>query len=447
VFSSGQQRLNYTKAKIRNKSRKKKCRRNYNNSSSKDIEAVAATIKDQRLLLTSKNNKSITMKVSNTIITLLNITSVFTALLAASLLVGGATAAANDDTCPCPNEKKIRIGGVSHGLKSDSFWDPIYAGADRAAKDAGTGVELDFKRFDLGASVGVEGGSDVVDLMIGRIEELCSSTTDNNAVDAIFSSLNDEAVLQSLMTNCVAKNIPTIVINAGLGMLTSLEDNGGIIHFVGTDDYQLGKSTGKVFLRDDKLTKLFCIDNCSNCTSWDQRCLGFGDAVGEQLYGGQIIANTSTMETYIDSIEAVVGANGTWDGTGLFLGAQASLIDFALALAERHPGVKMGGVDTSPGLFGALGQSFLWGTDQQPYLQGMMPVQLLVSNERIGQGLMTFDLETGPKFLDKAPDEDAALCEDNPYQECDVAADESSASSPLFPIVRVVAAACVVALL
>ena len=118
-------------------------------------------------------------------------------------------------------------------------------------------------------------------------------------------------------------------------------------------------------MRDDKFTKLFCIDNCSNCTSWDQRCLGFGDAVGEQLYGGQIIANTSTMETYIDSIEAVVGANGTWDGTGLFLGAQSSLIDFALALAERHPGVKMGGVDTSPGLFGALGQSFLWGTDQQ----------------------------------------------------------------------------------
>lgn len=325
------------------------------------------------------------------------------------LLLGAATA---DDTCPCPLDKKIRIGGVSHGLKSDSFWDPVYAGADRAAKLAR--VELDFQRFDSGASAGVEGGGDVVDLMIDRIKKLCSN---DNPVDGIFSSLIDKSILQSLLANCVAKEIPTIVFNAGLDMLTSLEDNGGIFHFIGADDYQFGLVAGKRFAEDEKLTKLFCIDNCSNCTSWDRRCEGFSDAVGEK-YGGHVIVNTTTKKAYIDSIEAVVGTNGTWDGTGLFLGAQSSLVDFALALAERHPGVKMGGADSSPGLFGALGESFLWGTDQQPFLQGMLPVYQFELKEQNGQSIMTFDLETGPKFLDEASDKAAVLCDNDPFQQC-----------------------------
>ena len=40
----------------------------------------------------------------------------------ASILFIAATAA---EECPCPTDKTLRIGGVSHGNVADAFWDPI----------------------------------------------------------------------------------------------------------------------------------------------------------------------------------------------------------------------------------------------------------------------------------------------------------------------------------
>ena len=64
----------------------------------------------------------------------------------ASILFVAATA----EECPCPTDKTLRIGGVSHGNVADAFWDPVYAAAERAALDSG--VELDFDRYDMSSS-------------------------------------------------------------------------------------------------------------------------------------------------------------------------------------------------------------------------------------------------------------------------------------------------------
>lgn len=179
--------------------------------------------------------------------------------------------------------------------------------------------------------------------------------------------------------------------------------------------------------------RFYCIDHCGGCESWVARCEGFEAAVGEG-YGQRIEIDDSSEDAYIASIEAVIGVNSTWDNVGLLLGAQSNLVALAKALSDKHKGITFAGVDTSTGLYEMLADDdsgWLWGTSQQPYLQGYLPVQLLANKVRMGmQGLTTFDLNTGPTFVTEAP-KGVQLCQDNPFENC--AGDSVESSTPVAP--------------
>ena len=115
--------------------------------------------------------------------------SLAVALLASStvFLAGVNTAAAAEEgTCPCPLDKKLTIGGVSHGNTADSFWEPIYQAAGDAAEHSN--VELNFDRYDSSSTINAQGGQEVIDWMVERIEKYCS---DDSPVDGIFSTINN----------------------------------------------------------------------------------------------------------------------------------------------------------------------------------------------------------------------------------------------------------------
>lgn len=137
------------------------------------------------------------------------------------------------------------------------------------------------------------------------------------------------------------------------------------------------------------------------------------------------IVNNINVVFLIDmsSIENVIGTNGTWDNIGLLAGVQSSLVGYAAELTNKYPGVKIAGIDSSPELNELLADenegSILWGTDQQPFLQGYYPVQLLANKLRIGQNLQDFNLETGPTFVTEAPDTALLVCASNPFVSCD----------------------------
>ena len=121
--------------------------------------------------------------------------SLAVALLASStvFLAGVNTAAAAEEgTCPCPLDKKLTIGGVSHGNTADSFWDPIYEAAGDAAGHSN--VELKFDRYDS-SSTSAQGGQELIDWMVERIEKYCSDDSQENIVDGIFSTINNPGKL------------------------------------------------------------------------------------------------------------------------------------------------------------------------------------------------------------------------------------------------------------
>ena len=114
--------------------------------------------------------------------------SLAVALLALStvFLAGVNTAAAAEEgTCPCPLEKKLTIGGVSHGNTADSFWDPIYEAARDAAEHSN--VELKFDRYGS-SSTNAQGGQELIDWMVERIEKYCSG---DSPVNGLFSTINN----------------------------------------------------------------------------------------------------------------------------------------------------------------------------------------------------------------------------------------------------------------
>lgn len=105
-----------------------------------------------------------------------------------------------------------------------------------------------------------------------------------DAVDEIFSTINDEDVPQALQSNCmpmVFLKISIVFFILSVRMITPLEN---------LQDQSESPHVQLVILS---------IDHCSNCPSWDQRCRGFGDAVGEGcVNNSHIIVDPSNVDTY-----------------------------------------------------------------------------------------------------------------------------------------------------
>jgi ABC-type sugar transport system substrate-binding protein len=67
----------------------------------------------------------------------------------------------------------------------------------------------------------------------------------------------------------------------------------------------------------------------------------------------------------------------SWEGVGFILGG-AGLVDYMLELMKVHPRCAVGTFDLSESMFEAFNDGRLkFGIDQQPFLQGVLPVYLL----------------------------------------------------------------------
>lgn len=288
-------------------------------------------------------------------------------------VVGGANAtAAPDAAAPAV----VKIGGVSHGVDEDSFWDPVYAAANQAAIDMQ--VELDFERFSL--SEMEEGSEQVAQLMDEKIRSLCGGDNDSAAVQGLFVSLPNDGVLDAVRF-CESQGIPIIVTNTGYWFSANApEDEDSILNFVGQRDSNAGAQAGEKLAGSCRGCAFFCLNHAPGIESLTSRCSSFGDSVT-----GALESNTFPVEPYVEvsptnstqfvlDVEAAVDASDSargdeWNRVALLVnGGQPSIVEAILALKERHPGVTVGAFDLSEALYEALEQeSIVFGIDQQPY--------------------------------------------------------------------------------
>ncbi len=286
---------------------------------------------------------------------------------AAALMAG--TAQAQEQT-----EEQNRFVMVTHGVPSDPFWSVVKNGAEAAAELVG--AELEYRApstFDM-----------------ARMRQLVEAAVASGP-DGLIVSFTDEDALGSVIQNAVDNGIPVITINSGGDVA---HDYGARMH-VGQSEYEAGRQAAER-MREMGVEKAVCVNQEQGNQALDQRCDGFiegFDGNAEQL------ATTYDPTAIRNAITAYLNQNQDVGGV-LTLGALAAepMVD---AMREHGATDKftLGTFDLSPGILEAVEAGDLaFAIDQQPYLQGYLPVAFL--DQYVKNGLLPAgDVLTGPGFV------------------------------------------------
>lgn len=302
----------------------------------------------------------------------------------------------------------MKIGGVTHGLTTDSYWDPVFAASMQAA------IDMDIKLFNERFEPEKD-ESALHTKMANQIEMLC--TKEN--VDGIFVSIPSERVLNAV-EKCANLGIPVISINSGAEMSKSLN----LLHHIGMLEYDAGFSAGEQ-LSNTGIKHGICINHAKGVSAVNERCQGFGDALEAiQIgYAGQVYVPVSDETKFIEAVENFVAEklpdiSEMWNGLGI-LAAGGPQHTSIIELARNHSNVKIGAFDTSSELYNAIDSGIKeFGIDQQPYLQGYMPVLLLTYMATTKQTVLNQFIETGPAFIVDSPTENQVICEERLFMTC-----------------------------
>ena len=247
---------------------------------------------------------------------------------------------------------------ISHAPDSDSWWNTIKNSIKQAGEDYG--VTVDYRNPPNG---------DLADMA-----RLIEQATAQN-YDGVITTIADYNVLQNAMRKVTDKKIPLITINSGT--IEQSEKLGAVMH-VGQPEYEAGKGAGQR-AKAAGIKSFLCVNHyATNPASFD-RCRGFAEAIGADF-------KTSTVDVGDDptTIESKVSAY-------LRQNPKTEAV-LTLGPTSAHPTLKalekngMKGkiwfatFDLSDQISkGIKDGSIQFGIDQQPYLQGYIPVAVLAT--------------------------------------------------------------------
>lgn len=268
---------------------------------------------------------------------------------------------------------------VSHAPDSDSWWNVI----KNAIKIAGQqmGVTVEYRNPPTG---------DLAD-MARIVEQAVASKP-----DGLILTIADFDVLKGPVGKAVKKGIPVITINSGTQEQSA--KLGALMH-IGQPEYAAGEGAGNR-AKAEGVTKFLCVNHYITNPASVERCQGFADGLGVDL-GKQMIDSGIDPGEVKNRVIAYLRANPDTNGI-LTLGPNSAIPTIA-ALNEigKQGKIFFGTFDLS----GEISEAIKAGTinfaiDQQPFLQGYLPVVLLTNYVRYGV-IPSNDINSGPGFITK----------------------------------------------
>lgn len=269
---------------------------------------------------------------------------------------------------------------VSHAPDSDSWWNTIKNAITIAGDQMG--VEVEYRNPPTG---------DLADM--ARIIEQASASNP----DGIIATIADYDVLSGPLSNAVAKGIPVITINSGTQEQS--KQLGALMH-VGQPEYDAGKGAGEK-AKAAGVTKFLCVNHYITNPASVERCQGYADALGVEL-GGQMIDSGQDPAEIKSKVMAYLQGNPDTNGV-LTLGPTSAHPTLA-ALEEmgKSGTIHFGTFDLSGEIAeGIKSDVIAFAIDQQPYLQGYLPVVILTNLSRYGV-VPGNSINSGPGFVTKA---------------------------------------------
>jgi simple sugar transport system substrate-binding protein len=287
----------------------------------------------------------------------------------AILLLAGASARAQ--------EEELRFIMVTHGAATDPFWGTVKDGAEQAAKEAG--VTLDYRApetFDL-----------------EKMAALVTAAT-NEAPDGLIVSIPNADALAGPMRAAADAGIPLISINSGFDVGRSL---GALLH-IGQGEYEAGRVAGET-MRTLAGTNALCLNHELGNVALDLRCKGFIDGFAGSV---EVMPVPSDPKQAGEAIAARLEDD---DQIDVILALSASIAgEPAVAAAKALEGrtIHVGTFDiTDTILQDVANGDASFAIDQQPFLQGYLPVQLLAVLHRHGV-IPVSNVSTGPRLVTEA---------------------------------------------
>jgi len=245
---------------------------------------------------------------------------------------------------------------VSHAPDSDSWWNTIKNAIKQAGEDFG--VTVDYRNPPSG---------DLADM--ARIIEQASARN----YDGIITSIADIDVLKKPIAQVVAKRIPLVTINSGT---TAQSEQLGAIMHVGQPEYDAGKAAGER-ARAAGARSFVCVNHYATNPASFERCKGFADALGVD-YKASTIDSGDDPTTVESKVSAYLRKNPSTAAI-LTLGPNSAHPTLkAIAKLGLKGKITMVTFDLSPEISAGIKDGTVaFAIDQQPYLQGYIPVAVL----------------------------------------------------------------------
>ena len=282
----------------------------------------------------------------------------------------------------CGTTKDVRIAVVTHGQATSNFWAVVQNGVKQAQKDLCINVEYSSpETFD-----------------VVRMGELIDAAVAKKP-DGLVVSIPDADALGSHIKKAVDAGIPVVSMNSGSDVFQKF----GVLTHVGSDEGVAGLAGGRR-LGGLGVKNAICVNDEVGNTALDTRCAGFTKGLADTGATMKVLAAPTGDPIGVqNAVAAALQADSTIDGV-VTMGPDGAVPTLkAIKAANRLPQVKMATFDLGPDTLQAVQSGDIqFAIDQQQYLQGYLPVLLLMLYKQYllmpggGQAILS-----GPNFVTK----------------------------------------------
>jgi simple sugar transport system substrate-binding protein len=247
---------------------------------------------------------------------------------------------------------------ISHAPDSDSWWNTIKNSIKQAGEDYN--VTVDYRNPPSG---------DLAD-MARLIEQAAAA-----GYDGVIVTIADFNVLQGAIGKVTAKKIPLITINSGT---TEQSEKLGAIMHVGQPEYAAGKGAGER-AKAAGVKSFLCVNHYATNPASFERCRGFAEAIGAD-YKKSTLDVGDDPTTIESKVSAYLRQHPDTNGVLALGPTSASPTIRALEKSGQAGKMWMATFDLSDDISKAIKSGTVkFAVDQQPYLQGYIPVAVLAT--------------------------------------------------------------------
>jgi simple sugar transport system substrate-binding protein len=286
--------------------------------------------------------------------------------------VSGTPSSTPAPGAPLP-DGAVRIAVVTHGQASSKFWAIVRNGVDSAARRLD--VLVDYRAPDVYSA---ERMSELIDQAVATMP------------DGLVVSI-PEPGLAPAIRRAVRAGIPVVSINSGSDVFRRL----GVLVHVGQIEDRAGLEAGRR-LAAAGVRNALCINQQLGNTGVDLRCSGLEKAMREAGGRSRVLAIVDEDPRAASQIAAAVISERA---DGVLATNSTGGLAAAKGLAGRD--VKIGTFDLGPDVLKAVERGEIdFAIDQQAYLQGYLPIEMLALRARYGILPAQHDVvATGPNFV------------------------------------------------